>query len=208
MEAFLTARKLGPGRLVIASHNPGKVKEINELVRPFGIEAVSAGALGLAVPVEDEFSFMGNAKIKALAAARTSGLPALADDSGLEVAALGGRPGVHTADWAETPNGRDFYMAMEKVRAELERSGSSDRSARFVCCLCLAWPDGHVEAFEGTVDGALSFPPRGVMGFGFDPVFVPKGYDKTFAELDPETKHSISHRADAFKKLVNACLAG
>ncbi len=204
----MTARKLGPGRLVIASHNPGKVKEINELVRPFGIEAVSAGALGLAVPVEDEFSFMGNAKIKALAAARTSGLPALADDSGLEVAALGGRPGVHTADWAETPNGRDFYMAMEKVRAELERSGSSDRSARFVCCLCLAWPDGHVEALEGTVDGALSFPPRGVMGFGFDPVFVPKGYDKTFAELDPATKHSISHRADAFKKLVKACLAG
>lgn len=208
MEEILTARRLSPGKLVIASHNSGKVREINELVRPFGIRAISAGDLGLPVPVEDETSFMGNAAIKALASARASGLPALADDSGMEVAALGGRPGVHTADWAETPTGRDFYMAMERVRRELEETGSPDRSARFVCCLCLAWPDGHREAFLGKVEGSLTFPPRGIMGFGFDPIFVPDGYSETFAELDPETKHSVSHRADAFRKLVAACLAG
>jgi len=206
MELFLAPRKLTPGRLVIASHNAGKVKEINELLLPFGIGAVSAGALSLPVPVEDENSFMGNARIKALASARASGLPALADDSGMEVAALGGRPGVHTADWAETPTGRDFYMAMERVRRELAASGSSDRAARFVCCLCLAWPDDHTEVFLGKVDGHLEFPPRGTMGFGFDPIFVPDGYEKTFAELDPATKHAISHRADAFEKLVRACL--
>ena len=203
----MSARRLEPGRLVIASHNSGKVKEINDLVRPFGIEAVSAGDLGLPIPEEYKNSFMGNAAIKAQAAAMASGLPALADDSGMEVAALDGRPGVHTADWAETPTGRDFYMAMERVRRELEETGSPDRSARFVCCLCLAWPDGHQEAFMGKVEGALSFPPRGTMGFGFDPIFVPDGYDKTFAELDPATKHAISHRADAFGKLVAACLS-
>ena len=202
----MAARKLAPGQLVIASHNEGKVREINELLRPLGIAAVSAGALALPVPVEDENSFMGNAAIKALAAARSSGLPALADDSGMEVAALGGRPGVHTADWAETPAGRDFYLAMERVRLELARSGSDDRSARFVCCLALAWPDGHTESFLGSVAGSLVFPPRGTMGFGFDPIFVPQGHDKTFAELDPATKHAISHRADAFRKLVAACL--
>jgi len=207
MERPLSARKLGPGRLVIASHNAGKVREINELVRPFGLEAVAAGDLGLAVPEETENSFAGNAAIKAEAAALASGLPALADDSGMEVAALGGRPGVHTADWAETPSGRDFYMAMDRVRRELAETGSSDRSARFVCCLCLAWPDGHKESFLGKVEGSLRFPPRGTMGFGFDPIFVPDGYDMTFAELDPATKHAISHRADAFSKLVAACLA-
>lgn len=203
----MSPRKLSPGRLVIASHNAGKVKEINDLVRPFAIEAVSAGDLGLPVPEEHEKTFMGNAAIKALAAAAASGLPALADDSGMEVRALGGRPGVHTADWAETPSGRDFYMAMDRVRRELEESGSRDRSARFVCCLCLAWPDSHTETFLGKVEGSLSFPPRGTMGFGFDPIFVPEGYDRTFAELDPMTKHAISHRADAFGKLVAACLA-
>jgi XTP/dITP diphosphohydrolase len=208
MGTNVTARKLLPGRLVIASHNAGKVLEINELVAPFGIEAIAAGALGLPVPEEHEKSFMGNARIKALAAATASGLPALADDSGMEVMALGGRPGVHTADWAETPKGRDFYRAMERVRQELEETGSSDRSARFVCCLCLAWPDGRTEAFLGEVAGHLSFPPRGTMGFGFDPIFVPEGYDKTFAELDPATKHAISHRADAFRKLVATCLEG
>lgn len=148
---------------------------------------------------------MGNAAIKALASARASGLPALADDSGMEVAALGGKPGVHTAGWAETPTGRDFDMAMERVRRELALSGSDDRSARFVCCLCLAWPDGHAEAFLGSVNGVLTFPPCGTMGFGFDPIFVPEGYDRTFAELDPATKHAISHRADAFRKLAAAC---
>ncbi len=206
MEVVLSARRLEPGRLVIASHNAGKIKEINALLTPFRIEAISAGDLGLPVPEEHEKTFMGNAGVKALAAATASGLPALADDSGMEVTALGGRPGVHTADWAETPSGRDFYLAMDRVRRELEETGSVDRSARFVCCLCLAWPDGHTEAFLGKVEGSLSFPPRGTMGFGFDPIFVPEGYDKTFAELDPETKHAISHRADAFAKLVEACL--
>jgi XTP/dITP diphosphohydrolase len=124
----------------------------------------------------------------------------------MEVQALDGRPGVHTADWAETPAGRDFYRAMERVRRELAETGSPDRKARFVCCLCLAWPDGHIEAFEGRVEGSLDFPPRGMMGFGFDPIFVPTGFDKTFAELDPATKQAISHRADAFRQLVAACL--
>ncbi len=195
-------------QLVIASHNAGKVREINDLITPFGVEAVSASALGLPVPEETENSFEGNAGLKALAAAKGAGLPALADDSGLEVAALGGRPGVHTADWAETPSGRDFYLAMERVERELREKGAEDRSARFVCCLALAWPDGHVETFLGRVEGSLTWPPRGTMGFGFDPVFVPEGYAKTFAELDPETKHAISHRADAFRQLVAACIAG
>lgn len=202
----MTARKLTEKTLVVASHNAGKVREISDLLTPLGISPVGAAELGLAVPEEHEKSFMGNAAIKAVAAATASGLPAIADDSGLEVRALGGRPGVHTADWAETPSGRDFYGAMEKVRRALEATGSSDRSARFVCCLCLAWPDGHQEAFLGAVEGSLTFPPRGKMGFGFDPVFVPAGETKTFAELDAETKHAISHRADAFRKLVAACL--
>jgi len=206
MEPVLPPRKLAPGRLVIASHNAGKVREINALVAPYGIEAISADTLGLPVPVEDEKTFLGNAAIKARAAATASGLPALADDSGMEVAALDGRPGVHTADWAETPDGRDFYVAMERVWRELEESGSTDHSARFVCCLCLAWPDGHTESFLGKVEGSLDFPPRGEMGSGFDPIFVPAGYLKTFAELDPDTKHAISHRADAFAKLTKACL--
>lgn len=201
-------RKLSAGQLVIASHNAGKVIEINDLMAPFGVEAISAGALGLPVPEETENTFEGNAALKALAAARGSGLPALADDSGLEVRALGGRPGVHTADWAETPTGRDFYLAMGRVERELQDISAKDRAARFVCCLALAWPDGHCETFLGAVDGALTWPPRGTMGFGFDPVFVPVGQEKTFAELDPATKHAISHRADAFRKLVAACLEG
>ncbi len=208
MGSRMAYRKLLPGRLVIASHNAGKVKEINDLVAPFGIEAVSAADLGLPAPEETEKSFAGNAAIKALAAATAAGLPALADDSGLEVAALGGAPGVYTADWAETPAGRDFYLAMGRVERELAASGSGDRSARFVCCLCLAWPDSHLETFTGTVEGALAWPPRGTMGFGFDPVFVPAGRAKTFAELDPATKHAISHRADAFRQLTAACLQG
>lgn len=203
----MSHRKLIAGQLVIASHNAGKVREINELIAPFGIVAVSAANLGLPVPEETENSFAGNAALKALAAATASGLPALADDSGLEVRALGGRPGVHTADWAETPAGRDFYLAMNRVEQELQASASMDRSARFVCCLALAWQDGHVETFLGRVEGSLVWPPRGTMGFGFDPVFVPDGYDETFAELDPATKHAISHRADAFRQLVAACLA-
>lgn len=204
----MARRKLIARDLVIASHNAGKVLEINDLVRPFGIRAVSVADLGLPVPEETENTFEGNAAIKALAAATASGRPALADDSGLEVAALGGRPGVHTADWAETPAGRDFYRAMDRVERESQETGAKDRSARFVCCLALAWPDGHLEIFRGEVFGALTWPPRGTMGFGFDPVFVPDGYDKTFAELDPAAKHAISHRADAFRQLVAACLEG
>jgi XTP/dITP diphosphohydrolase len=203
------ARKLEPGRLVIASHNQGKVREIRDLLAPFGIEPVSAGELGLPEPEETGTTFAENALLKARASA-LSGLPALSDDSGLEVRALGGRPGVYTADWAERQwfegePGRDWYMAMGKVEGLLAEQGPSvDRSASFVCTLAVAWPDGHSEVFEGRVKGSLTWPPRGALGFGYDPVFVAKGADQTFAEIDPAAKHAISHRADAFKKLVAA----
>lgn len=203
------ARKLEPGRLVIASHNQGKVREIRDLLAPFGIEPVSAGELGLPEPEETGTTFVENALLKAHASA-TSGLPAMSDDSGLEVRALGGRPGVYTADWAERQwfegePGRDWYMAMGKVEGRLVEQGLSvDRSAAFVCTLAVAWPDGHSEVFEGRVEGSLTWPPRGTMGFGYDPVFVPTGSDLTFAEIEPADKHAISHRADAFQKLVAA----
>jgi XTP/dITP diphosphohydrolase len=203
------ARKLEPGRLVIASHNQGKVREIRDLLAPFGIEPVSAGELGLPEPEETGTTFAENALLKARASA-LSGLPALSDDSGLEVRALGGRPGVYTADWAERQwfegePGRDWYMAMGKVEGLLAEQGPSvDRSAAFVCTLAVAWPDGHSEVFEGRVEGSLTWPPRGALGFGYDPVFVASGADLTFAEIDPAAKHAISHRADAFKKLVAA----
>lgn len=195
-------RKLGPGRLVIASHNDGKVREINDLLSPLGIEAVSAKNLGLDDPEETGTTFAGNAELKALAAAKASNLPALADDSGLAVTALGGAPGIFSARWAGEP--RDFTLAMKKVETALFDSGTEDFSARFVCALSLAWPDGHTETFEGEVKGVLVFPPRGEKGFGYDPIFVPEGYHVTFAEMDPEEKHSISHRADAFRKLMKA----
>ena len=199
------ARKLAPGKLVIASHNQGKVREIRALLEPFGIEPVSAGDLGLPEPEETEDSFVGNALIKARASARGSGIVALADDSGLMVDALGGQPGVYTADWAETSTGRDWAMAMEKVETALRKVGpAATRDAQFVCTLALAWPDGHTEVFEGKARGTLVWPPRGTIGFGYDPVFQPLGYDRTFAELDPSEKHAISHRADAFAKLVAA----
>jgi XTP/dITP diphosphohydrolase len=198
-------RKLSPGKLVIASHNQGKVREIRALLEPFGIEPVSAGDLGLPEPEETEATFAGNALIKAHASAQGSGMVALADDSGLCVDALGGQPGVYTADWAETPHGRDWAMAMEKVENALTALGPDvDRSAAFVCTLALAWPDGHSEVFEGRVQGTLVWPPRGMIGFGYDPVFQPLGYTNTFAEVDPALKHRISHRADAFAKLVKA----
>ncbi len=196
-------RKLGPGRLVIASHNDGKVREINELLSPFGIEAVSAKKIGLAEPEETGITFAENAALKARAAATASGLPALADDSGLAVAALGGAPGIYSARWAGEP--RSFANAMRKVEAALDESGTEDFSARFVCALCLAWPDGAIAIFEGDVRGRLAFPPRGINGFGYDPIFVADGYDITFGEMDPREKHSISHRADAFRKLMKAC---
>jgi len=203
-------RPLAPGRLVIASHNEGKVREITALLGPYGVEPVSAGALGLPEPAETGTTFAENARIKALASATAAGLPALADDSGLEVTALGGRPGVYTADWAERqwfegPKGRDWYMAMGKVEGLLARIGpDADRSAAFVCTLCLAWPDGETALFEGRAEGTLVWPPRGTLGFGYDPVFQPLDATLTFAEMPPEEKHAISHRARAFEALVAA----
>jgi XTP/dITP diphosphohydrolase len=205
-------RKLTAGKLVIASHNQGKVREIRALLAPYGIEPISAGELGLPEPEETGTTFRENALLKAHASAKGANLPALADDSGLAVAALGGRPGVYTADWAERQwfegeKGRDWYMAMGKVEGLLAEQGPNvDRSARFVCTLAIAWPDGEEAVFEGVVDGNLTWPPRGDLGFGYDPVFVAKGYDRTFAEIDPDEKHRISHRADAFAKLVAGAL--
>lgn len=194
-----------PERLVVATHNPGKLGEIEALVAPLGIACVGAGALGLPVPEETETSFAGNALVKARAAAQGAGLPALADDSGLCVDALGGEPGVRTADWAETGEGRDWDMAMRKVEERLAALGpDAPRDARFVCALALAWPDGREAVFEGEVRGRLVWPPRGERGFGYDPMFVPEGQDATFGEMDPGLKHRISHRADAFAKLLSA----
>jgi len=198
------ARKLEPGRLVVATHNPGKLKEIKELLVPFGIAPLSALALGLPEPEESEETFIGNALLKARSAAAASGQPALADDSGLEVGALEGAPGVYSARWAGPK--KDFGEAMRRVEAEIAARGAVDLSARFVCALALAWPDGHSEAFEGEVRGVLTFPPRGEKGFGYDPIFVPVGFSQTFAEMEPQMKHAMSHRAAAFRKLVDACL--
>lgn len=202
------SRRLEGNRLVIATHNAGKLKEIGALLAPYGVECISAGALGLPEPAETGTTFAENALIKAHAAAKAAQIPALSDDSGLSVAALGGRPGVYTADWAErqwfegTP-GRDWYMAMGKVEGLLSELGpQADRSCWFSCVLAIAWPDGESAVYEGRVDGTYSWPPRGTMGFGYDPVFVPTGRDLTFAELPPAEKHQISHRADAFAKLV------
>ncbi|MEG3176061.1 RdgB/HAM1 family non-canonical purine NTP pyrophosphatase [Sphingomonas sp. RB3P16] len=200
-------RKLSPGKLVIASHNAGKVREIGFLLAEHGIEAISAADLDLPEPEETGTTFVANAELKALQAADLSGLPALADDSGLCVEALGGDPGVYTANWAETPNGRDWTLAMTKVEQALATKGpDASRAAHFVCVLALAWPDGHVQWFEGRAEGTLTWPPRGDVGFGYDPVFVPAGGDQTYAEMDPAQKHAISHRADAFAQLIAAVL--
>ncbi|MEM1147910.1 MAG: RdgB/HAM1 family non-canonical purine NTP pyrophosphatase [Pseudomonadota bacterium] len=193
------SRKLEPGRLIAATHNKGKVSELKDLFVPLGFEVISARELQLEEPEETEFTFEGNALIKARAAAQATGAPALSDDSGLEVTALGGMPGVHTALWAGEP--RDFYLAMEKVERELNAIQSNDRSANFVSCLAVAWSDGHEITFRGEVHGTLTWPPRGEMGFGYDPVFVPTGFKQTFAELEPAQKHQMSHRAVAFEKL-------
>jgi XTP/dITP diphosphohydrolase len=198
-------RKLEAGRLVIASHNEGKVREIRDLLGPYGIEPVSAAELDLPEPDEIGTTFIDNADLKARAAADLSGLPALADDSGLAVDALGGRPGIHSARWAEDVAGnRDWNRAMQRVRDEVEAIGpDASHDAHFVCALALAWPDdGQAESFEGKVHGTLVWPPRGDQGFGYDPMFVPAGYDLTFGEMEPSQKHSISHRAAAFEKLV------
>ncbi|TXH35105.1 MAG: RdgB/HAM1 family non-canonical purine NTP pyrophosphatase [Rhodospirillaceae bacterium] len=197
------ARRFTGGRLVIASHNPGKVKEIGELLAPYGADVVSAGTLGLPEPEETETTFIGNARLKALAAATASGLPALADDSGLAVTVLDGAPGIYSARWAGPA--KDFDMAMARV-IDLLRP-ATDRSAQFVCALTLAWPDGHCETFEGRVDGEIIGEKRGKHGFGYDPIFLPKGAALTFGEMEPAAKHAISHRAIAFEQLVAACFA-
>ena len=202
------------GRVVIATHNPGKLKEMQDLLAPYGIEAVSAGALGLPEPEETGTTFQENARIKAVAAANAARLPAFADDSGLCVDALGGQPGIYSARWGGPE--KDFQMAMENVQALLitvNALTAEARKARFVSVLTLAWPDGHVEDFEGVVKGTLVWPPRGDRGFGYDPMFVPEGHSRTFGEMSMEEKHALppagkglSHRARAFQLLAAACL--
>lgn len=185
-------------RLVLASHNPGKLREIAALLEPLGVAVLSAGEAGVAEPEETGATFAENAELKARVSAEQAGLPALADDSGLAVRALGGQPGIYSARWAGPD--KDFGLAMEKVNAEL--GDSEDRRAEFVCALCLAWPGGEARIHEGRVAGTLVWPPRGERGFGYDPIFIPDGYDITFGEMDPDEKHRISHRARAFEKLV------
>ncbi|HVM80996.1 MAG TPA: RdgB/HAM1 family non-canonical purine NTP pyrophosphatase [Stellaceae bacterium] len=196
-------RRVSGGKLVLATHNRGKLAEIVDLMRPFGVEVVSAGALGLPEPEETGTTFEANASLKAEAAALASGLPALADDSGLVVASLGGEPGIYSARWAGPR--RDFSVAMAEVERRL--AGKPDRRAHFVAVLALAWPDGHIEVFRGEVHGALVWPPRGDKGFGYDPMFLAEGESLTFGEMEPERKHRMSHRARAFAKLVAACIS-
>lgn len=209
----MPALQLGQA-LVLASHNAGKLREIADLLAPYGIKTRAAADFGLAAPAETEDSFEGNALIKARAAAAGSGLVALADDSGLCVAALDGAPGVYTANWAEVAGAdgqlhRDWQLAMQRVHDRLQALGpQASRKAQFVCVLALAWPDGRTRTFRGTVDGTLVWPPRGALGFGYDPLFVPAGHRQTFAEMEPAAKHRISHRADAFRQLEDALGAG
>ena len=200
------ARRFDGPRLVIASHNPGKVGEIADLLGGHGPAVVSAGELGLAEPEETGASFAANAILKARAAAVAADLPALADDSGLVVAALDGAPGIFSARWAG--DNKDFGAAMERVQSELraaDGASGAGSAAYFVCVLALCWPDGHVQSFEGRIDGDLVWPPRGDLGFGYDPMFRPRGHGQTFGEMDPALKHAISHRAQAFAKLTEAC---
>jgi len=206
-------RKLS-GALVIATHNPGKLAEMRDLLAPFGIAAHSAGELGLPEPKETGSSFAANARIKAMAAAKATGRPAFADDSGLVVDALCGEPGIHSARWAGPD--KDFRFAMNRIQTLLIECGAKlpeQRRAHFIAALCLAWPDGHVEEFEGRVDGVVTWPPRGDKGFGYDPLFLPDGFDRTFGQMSAEEKHGfppkgqgLSHRARAFVKLADACL--
>ena len=196
------ARRLAAARLIVASHNAGKVREIAALLGPRGIEAVGAAALGLAEPEETGETFIANAALKARAATNASGEPALADDSGLVVPALDGAPGIYSARWAGP--GKDFRVAMDRIEAELAARGRETigAAAYFVCALSLGWPDGHCETVEGRVDGTLTFPPRGRHGFGYDPVFIPDGYGRTFGEMPPEEKQPLTHRARAFQQLA------
>ena len=199
-------RKFTDTRILIATHNAGKLEEMGQLFAPYGVTVVGAAELNLPEPEETESTFVGNARIKAHAAAQATGLPALSDDSGIEVEALDNAPGVYTADWAETPKGRDFIAAMTKTHDLLEKKNAPHpRRARFCATLVLAWPDGHDEVFEGKVNGSLVWPMRGRQGHGYDPMFLPNGYEVTFAEMDADAKNAISHRADAFSKLISAC---
>lgn len=199
-------RRFDGDKLLIATHNAGKLEEMQALFAPSGVAVVSSGMLGLPEPEETESTFLGNARIKAHSAARTTGLIALGDDSGLEVDALGGEPGVYTANWAETPEGRDFAMAMDKVHQAILATGTAEPwRGRFRCTLVLAWPDGHEEVFEGAAEGRLIWPVRGVQGHGFDPMFVPEGEQRTFAEMPHDEKNRISHRARAISALMAHC---
>ena len=199
-------RRFTGERLVVATHNKGKLEEISALLEPFSVVVSGAAGLGLEEPAETEDSFVGNARIKAHAAARATGLPALADDSGITIDGLAGAPGVYTADWAETPKGRDFVLAMTRAWEALEAAGAPfPRTAQFRCTLVLAWPDGHDEVFEGVMPGQVVWPMRGDQGHGYDPIFQPDGHDVTFGEMDRWEKNRISHRADAFRKLVAGC---
>ena len=196
-------RRFTGDQLLIATHNQGKLDEMRHLLEPFGIQVTGAADHDLPEPEETETTFVGNARIKAHAAAKATGLPALSDDSGIEIDALGGAPGVYTADWAETPNGRDFEMAMQRTNRELEAiEAARPRIARFCCTLVLAWPDGHDEVFPGVMEGQVVWPMRGTEGHGYDPIFQPDGYDITFGEMDRWEKNKISHRAKAVSQLV------
>lgn len=195
-------RKFEGRKLLVATHNAGKLEEMRQMFAPFGVEVVGAADFGLPEPEETETSFAGNARIKARSAMELSGLPVLADDSGITVDGLDGAPGVYTADWAKTPDGRDFMQAMRRTWEELEARGVPEpRTAQFRATLLMMWPDGHEELFEGIAPGRLVWPPRGVAGHGYDPIFVPDGHDRTYAEMSAEEKNAISHRADAFRKL-------
>jgi len=199
-------RRFDGDRILVATHNAGKLEEMEQLFAPYSVAVVGAAELNLPEPEETETTFVGNARIKARAAVEATGLPALADDSGIEVDGLDGAPGVYTADWAETPNGRDFMMAMTRTHSELlERNAPKPWKARFCSTLVLAWPDGHEEVFAGTVDGTLVWPARGKLGHGYDPMFQPIGHNRTFAEMLADEKNAISHRADSFNKLIQGC---
>ncbi len=201
-------RRFDGDRLLVATHNRGKLAEISRLLLPYPVTVLSAADTGLTEPAETETTFVGNARIKAHFAAAATTLPALADDSGIEIDALNGAPGVQTADWAETPAGRDFVMAMDKTHAKLEAiAAPHPRTARFRCTLVLAWPDGHDEVFEGRIDGQIVWPMRGDQGHGYDPIFMPDGFAITLGEMEQGQKNQISHRADAFRKLVQGCFA-
>ena len=202
-------RKFEDKKLLIATHNAGKLEEMAQLFQPYGVEVVGAKSLDLVEPEETETTFVGNARIKAASAVQATGLPALADDSGIQIDGLDGAPGIYTADWAETGNGRDFLVAMTRAHDELvARNARAPWTARFCATLVLAWPDGHEEVFEGKAEGHLVWPIRGKQGHGYDPMFVPKGHDRTFAEMSAAEKNKISHRADAFGKLIDGCFSG